>query len=174
MNITQLVHAGARGTGALQNPAPVSGALNLENILPDNCILLDLAATTYLEAVQAMIHHLCRCGYVTSYEECLFDVMSRETLASTILEGGIAMPHAKTTTARQLISAVAVCSGMEDTDKQGHPVRIIVLTVTPASEVLRYMDYIAAAALKLFRLPDLASLCACATASEFKARLLTS
>lgn len=115
----------------------------LSSIIPENCVIVDLQATSYRGALEELIRHLFRCGYVTSFEECLNDIMQRENLETTVMDGGIAMPHARSNSVEKMVSVIALCPGSKIVDNgNSEPITLIVLTVTPKNRNSPYMQYI--------------------------------
>ncbi len=146
--------------------------LPLEQVIPENCAVTDLQADSYESAVEEVVRHLYRCGYVDDFDACVQDVHSREALASTILDGGIAMPHAKTAHVQQMISVVAIFKdghGIQEGDKT---VRLIMLTLAPKDHDSPYMQYIAHQASRLCSLKSMDELCNAKSRAELRAFFL--
>ncbi len=115
----------------------------LASIIPQNCVIVDLQASNYKGALEELIRHLFRCGYVKCFDECFADVMEREGLETTVMEGGLAMPHARSNSVEKMVSVIALCPNNEIVE-EGHsePIKLIVLTVTPKNRKSPYMQYI--------------------------------
>lgn len=115
----------------------------LSSIIPQNCAIVDLQADSYKGALEELIRHLFRCGYVNSFDECLEDVMQRENLETTVMEGGLALPHARSNSVDKMVSVIALCRTDRITGPENHePINLIVLTVTPKNRNSPYMQYI--------------------------------
>ena len=125
--------------------------ISIDEILPENCCLTDLQATSYEEAIRELILYLHRLGHVQSTEMCMKDIMTRESIASTMLEKGIGMPHARTTQVKRMVSVIAL---YHDNSASNDTV-IIVLTLCPKEGNYPYMQYIAHIASVLLSFPKL-------------------
>ncbi len=152
----------AKDATVYDNVVPYTGTDNLplDQVIPSSGAIVDLQAHTYPEAIEEMVRHLYRCGTVTDFQGCLQDVMAREAMASTLLEGGVAMPHAKTAHVRQMVSVVAIFRGGGTIQVEGNPLRLILLTITPKDQDSPYMQYIAHQASRLCKLKSLDEICA--------------
>ncbi len=146
---------------AFDNVVPFNddAGLSLEQIIPENCALVDLQSENYKDTIEELVRHLYRCGHVSNYDECLQDVLSRESLASTVMDNGIAMPHAKSATVKQLISVVATFKngfGILDGNRE---IRLVILTLAPKDTDSPYMQYVAHQASKLCKQDSLEEIC---------------
>lgn len=132
---------------------------DLSLIIPEDCVITDMKAETFEDAMVQIVRSIADKGYVSSFDDCLADLQEREKLISTMLPGGIALPHAKTTSASKMLSVIALCTiskpiATEDIE----PFRgkhIIILTVSPKDKRCPYMQYIAHIASVLHKCPDL-------------------
>ena len=127
----------------------------LDKILPENCVLTDLQAQNYDDAINEMVLYLHRLGYVRDREMCIKDIRLRERIASTILEKGLAFPHARSTQATRLISAVGLCHDKCDNENLQSKTLIIVLTLCPKDVTYPYIQYVAHMASVLMNHPEL-------------------
>lgn len=143
-------------------------SLSLDKIIPEGGAIVDLQATTYIGAIEEMVRHLYRCGHVGDYAACLQDVLAREAQASTVMDKGVAMPHAKSSTVRQMVSVVAICRQDTPVEEDGKPLRLIILTVAPKDQDSPYMQYIAHQASRICSLASLDEVCAIKVPSELR------
>lgn len=130
----------------------------IEKILPNNCVITDLEADTYDAAINEMVLYLHRLGYIKDKEMCLKDIRLRERIGSTILEKGLAFPHARSTQVNRLISAVGLCHDKCARENSQSMTLIIVLTLCPKDVTYPYIQYVAHMASVLLAHPDLDSL----------------
>ena len=143
--------------------------IKLSEIIPQNCALVDLQSTSYEETLKELTRHLFRCGYVSDFDLCLKDIMEREALSSTILDGGLAMPHARSTTVGRLISVVAIFPSGKELEVNGQQVRLVMMTIAPKDQPGPYMQYIAHQASRLCAQNDLSFLDKCNTGKALRA-----
>lgn len=128
----------------------------LEEILPENCVLTDLQARNFDEAINEMVLYLHRLGYVKNRVMCINDIQIRERISSTVLEKGLAFPHARSTQVTRLISAVGLFHGQDgDSSARG---QIVILTLCPKEGAFPYIQYVAHMASVLLAYPDLDAL----------------
>ena len=160
----------AKDADVYDNVIPYTGhdSLSLDKIIPEGGAIVDLQATTYMGAIEEMVRHLYRCGHVGDYAACLQDVLAREAQASTVMDKGVAMPHAKSSTVRQMVSVVAICRQDTPVEEDGKPLRLIILTVAPKDQDSPYMQYIAHQASRICSLASLDEVCAIKVPSELR------
>ncbi len=123
----------------------------LGQILPEECVLTDLQSQDYEDALAEMVLHLHRLGYVRDWKACVEDIRCRERMASTILENGLAFPHAHSAQAMRLISAIGLCHRGESQSRDV----VIVLTLCPKEVIFPYIQYVGHVASVLMSLPKL-------------------
>ncbi len=152
----------AKDATVYDNVVPYTGTdyLPLEQVLPPNCAIVDLQAEEYPAAIEEVVRHLYRCGMVSDFQGCLQEVMAREGMASTLLDGGIAMPHAKSAYVQRMVSVVAIFRGGKTIQVEGRPLRLLLLTIAPKDQDSPYMQYIAHQASRLCKLKSLDEICA--------------
>jgi len=154
-------------------PYTANAGYSLAKIIPENCAITDLQSTTYRDALEEIARHLFRCGYINSFNECLNDILAREELSSTVLSGGIAMPHAKSNSVISMVSVIALCKIPVKADApEADEVHIIVLTVSPKDHQSPYMQYIAHIASVLHKYPDMEKLRSIASPEELRKQFI--
>jgi PTS system nitrogen regulatory IIA component len=106
--------------------------LKIADFLSPNAITIDLAATTKRAAIEELVGILAREGRIKD-AKATFDVLwQRETIGTTGIGQGIAMPHAKTDQANDLVAALGLSRrGVQFDSLDEQPVHIIFLLVTP-------------------------------------------
>ena len=103
---------------------------------------MDLKAEDFSDAVKEIIRKLAQSHLLRDEMLCLADVLKRESVFSTCMPGGIAMPHARTNGVSRLISAIAVSrKGIANADGT-ELTRIFVLTLSPEESGQPYLQYI--------------------------------
>ncbi|MBO5689093.1 MAG: cation:proton antiporter [Lentisphaeria bacterium] len=117
-------------------------SIKLAGILPKEAVIMDLEAEDFSDAVKEIIRKLAQSHLLRDEMRCLADVLKRESVFSTCMPGGIAMPHTRTNGVSRLISAIAVSrKGIANADGT-ELTRIFVLTLSPEESGQPYMQYI--------------------------------
>ena len=127
----------------------------LDKILPGNCVLTDLQAQNYDDAINEMVLYLHRLGYVRDMNMCVKDIRLRERIGSTIIEKDLAFPHVRSTQVTRLMSAIGLCKVKCDNDSPSTKTLIIVLTLCPKDVTYPYIQYVAHIASVLMNHPNL-------------------
>ncbi len=116
--------------------------IKLDRIIPSAAVITELEATDFASALQEIIGKLAESHLLKDAKLCEEDVFKRESIFSTCIPGGIALPHARSTGVSRLISAVAVSKkGVEASDGSGK-INIFVLTLSPMKADQPYLLYI--------------------------------
>jgi len=129
--------------------------LELTDFISPQLIKLELAATQKVEAIKELIALLDKSGYVTDVEAFLKSVLEREKVGSTGIGKGIAIPHSRTATVREVVVAVGRSTqGIEFEALDNKPVHLIFLIAAPIesgglylkalarlSRLLRYQEF---------------------------------
>ncbi len=139
----------APGANADANAAALARQAAFEvdpaKIIPPECVVTELKGSTSSEAIAELIGTLGKAGKLINANLCLRDLMDRESVASTCISGGIALPHAKTDGVNDLVAAVGVsrsgCSDPYALSKE--PVRIYILTLCPKQIPQPYLRFVA-------------------------------
>ena len=140
---------GAFGRRRGNQPPPVMSAsgkeLNIFDVLTEDCVSVDLQATTKEEAIKEMVDILGTRRKLEDAELCLSDVFARERIMSTGMQHGIALPHAKTDGPRTLRAAVGISKkGINFESVDGEPARIFILVLSPTKIAGPHVRFLAA------------------------------
>jgi len=104
----------------------------LTDLVHPTCIKVPLEAATRDAAIAELIDLLAAEGALSDPADALAAVLRRETIRSTGLGGGVALPHGKTAAATELLVAVGTCpEGIDFHSPDGRLVRLVVLLVGP-------------------------------------------
>ena len=104
----------------------------LTQILQPTCIRVPLESKDKESAIQEMVAMLARAGQITDTEDAFQAVMDREQQRSTGIGSGIAIPHGKCASAKELVMAFGIAGEpIEFESIDNKPVKIIVLLVSP-------------------------------------------
>jgi mannitol/fructose-specific phosphotransferase system IIA component (Ntr-type) len=103
----------------------------IDRITP-RVIKVPLVETTKDGVIRELIELLVAAGKITDFAQSYDAVLTREALASTGLENGIAVPHAKTTSVGDLAVAIGVAPGGVDFSAlDGKPSYLFFLLLAP-------------------------------------------
>jgi mannitol/fructose-specific phosphotransferase system IIA component (Ntr-type) len=126
----------------------------LTKFIASSCIEPDLKAGNKAGALRALTKMLFRRRRLEGETAVLNQILSRESIESTGIGRGIAVPHARAAGLEDLVCAVGRVSGGLDfnaVDKQ--PVHLIFLICYPPARQTTYLNFIASVA-KLLRGDD--------------------
>ena len=104
----------------------------LSELLNSRSVSPDLEATTKREAIVELVQLLESGHDFDSHGEILDQVMSRESMMSTGIGNGVAIPHGKARAVDRVIAACAVsANGVAFDAVDGEPAHIFILLVSP-------------------------------------------
>ena len=129
--------------------------MELTEFISPQLIKLELQSTRKVDAIKELIDLLDRAGYVTDAEAFLKSVLEREKVGSTGIGKGIAIPHSRTATVREVVVAIGRSpAGIEFDALDNKPVQLIFLIAAPVesgglylkalarlSRLLRYQEF---------------------------------
>ncbi len=129
--------------------------MELTDFISPPCIKLELASTKKVDAIKELIDLLDKAGYVTDADAFLKSVLEREKVGSTGIGKGIAIPHSRTSTVREVVVAFGRSpTGIEFDALDNKPVQLIFLIAAPVesgglylkalarlSRLLRYQEF---------------------------------
>ncbi|MEI8242950.1 MAG: PTS sugar transporter subunit IIA [bacterium] len=110
-------------------------------------ISLDLRAHTKEEALDQLIALCARSGAVVAPDEARAAIFAREQKSVTIIENGVALPHARTPAANRMVCAFGISRAgvaFDATDDQ--PAHFLAMVLAPPSETTEYTRLIGALA----------------------------
>jgi len=139
----------ARGIGGPGAPgAPAAHHLaNLGPYIKMDLLIPHLDATDKEGVIREMVQRLADRGQTADPVAALQAVLDRETVMSTGMQDGIAIPHARTDTASRLVCAVGLKpEGVAFDSLDGQPAQIFVLALSPKSVPAPHMQFMATVA----------------------------
>lgn len=106
--------------------------MRLRNYLRPELVITGFQATDLDSTLQGLAHHLSEAGAVPSEEEALAGLVAREGIHTTVLGGGMALPHTTLQGLEEPLIMVALSPepipfGPDDTE----PVRIFFTLLSP-------------------------------------------
>ena len=120
----------------------------LAGVLHPDTMIPNLASDSKIGAIKELVNVLHGRGVVADSLSFLQAVLERENLGSTVLEGDVALPHARSRTVQQLGMAVGVCPRPLDfpSGDDRHGVRLVCLIAVPSEAPGLYLGLLAAVA----------------------------
>lgn len=117
--------------------------VDLRTVLDSGCILVDPDAPDKESLVRALVGVLSSRGAVLDAEKLVADIMARESLGSTGLGSGCAVPHANSqAAARSSIAVARLAEPMDFGAPDGIGATIVVLMAGPAESMGTHLQII--------------------------------
>ena len=141
--------------------------MRLVDILDIKCVMVPLKALEKNQAITELIDLLDRAGRLDDYDTALKAVMQRESVRSTGVGQGFAIPHGKSSAVDQLVMAVGKTSepiDFESIDKK--PVDIIFLMISPLDKTGPHIQALAGISRLMTDLPTRSRIDECSTAEQ--------
>jgi mannitol/fructose-specific phosphotransferase system IIA component (Ntr-type) len=106
----------------------------LSELINEQAISLSLAARDKDSCIKELVQLLESAHRVNTKGEILSKVLQRESMTSTGIGNGVAIPHGKTRLLDHLVAACAVSpAGMDFDSMDGEPAYLFILLVSPES-----------------------------------------
>jgi PTS system nitrogen regulatory IIA component len=136
-------------------------------LVDERLVLPDLASKTLEEALEEMAQGLARAGIVRDPEDLKRRLVERESMGSTGLGGGLAIPHCKVRELGDVVLSIGVSrSGIDFRAADGVPVTLIFLVLSPADAPALHLQALARIS-RVIRMPGVAdSIRAASTARD--------
>lgn len=113
-------------------------------LIDENCVVLNMRPTSKEDAIRGIIEQLARANKLKNPEAILTSVLYRESLASTGLEKGIALPHAKTSEVENLVVGIGIVpNGVDFNSLDNKDANIIVLVLSSLNSVSAHVAFLA-------------------------------
>jgi mannitol/fructose-specific phosphotransferase system IIA component (Ntr-type) len=110
-------------------------SMKLSELLRPEAIRIPLEASDKEAAIAELVTLLERTHDIDSDGEVLSRVIARESMMSTGIGQGVAIPHAKARAAPTVVASCGVTrTGLEYESLDGDPVRLMILVVSPEAE----------------------------------------
>ena len=131
--------------------------LNLKELLGKDNILMNLETTTKEGIITEMIDHLAASGRIKNRKAALKAIMEREKKMSTGMQNGIAIPHGKTNSVPDLVTALGIKpEGMNFESLDGLPSRIFIMTLSPVNRTGPHVQFLSEIS-RILENPDIRS-----------------
>ena len=118
--------------------------MNLKTVLTKDTIKLHLKGSNKEEIINELLDILVAAKKIEDREAAFTAIMDREQKMSTGMKHGIAIPHGKTPTIRDLVACIGVSSNPVDFDSLDHqPCRIFIMTLSPVEKTGPHLQFLA-------------------------------
>lgn len=106
--------------------------MGLQNIFLRENIITDFSSGSKKEAIEKLAEHLFNCGYLVDDKVFVENILERESYATTGIGNGLAIPHGKGTTVKEVTLVFAKTSQPIDWDSlDNEPIDKIFLMAIP-------------------------------------------
>jgi PTS system nitrogen regulatory IIA component len=118
--------------------------MNLKTVLTKETISLHLKGTTKEAIINELLDILTAAGKIQDRAAAFAAVMDREQKMSTGMKHGIAIPHGKSATIRDLVACIGISDTPIDFDSLDHePCRIFIMTLSPLEKTGPHLQFLA-------------------------------
>ena len=117
--------------------------MKLCEILNEGNILLPVKSIQQNDAIQELLDHLEKMGYITGTKKLYTDIETYEKKQSTATGRGVAYPHCISTEVDELVCVLGVSQkGVDYNTPDGQLCHFIILTLSPLDEPNRHRKFI--------------------------------
>ena len=118
--------------------------MNLKTVISKDTISLHLKGTNKEEIINELLDILVVTKKIDDREAAFTAIMDREQKMSTGMKHGIAIPHGKTSTIKDLVACIGVSDNPVDFDSLDHqPCRIFIMTLSPVEKTGPHLQFLA-------------------------------
>jgi PTS system nitrogen regulatory IIA component len=118
--------------------------MNLKTVLTKETISLHLKGATKAEIIDELLDILVAAGKIQDRDAAYSAVMEREKKMSTGMKHGIAIPHGKSATIKNLIACIGISDSPVDFDTlDKEPCRIFIMTLSPLEKTGPHLQFLA-------------------------------
>ena len=118
--------------------------MNLKTVLTAETISLHLKGSTKEEIINELLDILLAAGKIEDRQAAYSAIMDREQKMSTGMKHGIAIPHGKSATVKDLIACIGISEKPVDFDALDHePCRIFIMTLSPVEKTGPHLQFLA-------------------------------
>lgn len=114
------------------------------DFLSEGCVLVDLQGKSKKEVVGELINILAKEKLIKDVDSATDAIIKRESIGSTGIGQGVALPHAKCEEVSNIVAALGISkSGIDFDSLDGEPVHIIFLMIAPPKSVSEHLKALA-------------------------------
>lgn len=114
--------------------------IRISEVLRPEGIILDIKSREKIAVIKELVTALINAGLVQNEELFLSDILKRENLESTGIGLGVAIPHARTKAAKELILSFGRSTpGVDFNSLDGKPSHLVFLIAAPEDQKSQYI-----------------------------------
>ena len=117
--------------------------MQLQELIPENCLLVGFEAQDKWDAIERMVEHLVGIGRLGTEvrSEHLDAVLARERSSPTGMEHGLAIPHAAVDDLEEVVACLAIApgEGINFDSVDGSRTHFVTLLLIPRSQKLLHI-----------------------------------
>ncbi|MDR2493791.1 MAG: PTS sugar transporter subunit IIA [Spirochaetaceae bacterium] len=118
--------------------------MNLKSVLSKETISLHLKGTTKEAIIGELLDILVEANKIHDREAAFTAVMDREAKMSTGMKHGIAIPHGKSSSIRDLVACIGISDSPVEFDAlDNQPCRIFIMTLSPIEKTGPHLQFLA-------------------------------
>lgn len=117
--------------------------MGLTEYLKGELILLDVTMPDKRSAIAKTVENMAKCEFVTNPSSFLEEVLKRESLGSTAIGEGVALPHARTQHVSDIVVAITRLAKPVNFTHDKEPVKLIFIIGTPLNAIGEYLKVLA-------------------------------
>jgi PTS system nitrogen regulatory IIA component len=118
--------------------------MNLKTVLCKETISLHLKGRKKEDIINELLDILVSAGKIPDKATAFSAVMDRERKMSTGMKHGIAIPHGKSATIKDLVACIGISDTAVDFDSLDHePCRIFIMTLSPLEKTGPHLQFLA-------------------------------
>ena len=118
--------------------------MNLKKVISEDVIRVPLASTAKDAVIEELLDILVSTGRVKDRARALKAIVDREAKMSTGMQGGLALPHAKTDAVDRLVVSFGTKpEGIEFQSLDGRPATMFVMTLSPLNRAGTHIKFLA-------------------------------
>ena len=118
--------------------------MNLKTVLSKDTINLNLKGSNKEEIINELLDILIAAKKIEDREAAFTAIMDREQKMSTGMKHGIAIPHGKSSTIRDLVACIGVSNNPVEFDSlDQQPCRIFIMTLSPVEKTGPHLQFLA-------------------------------
>jgi PTS system nitrogen regulatory IIA component len=118
--------------------------MNLKTVLTKDTVTLHLKGVSKEQIINELLDILVAAGKIEDRDAAYAAVIDREQKMSTGMKHGIAIPHGKSATVRDLVACIGISDvpvDFEALDKE--PCRIFIMTLSPLEKTGPHLQFLA-------------------------------
>ena len=118
--------------------------MNLKSVLTADTISIHLKGSTKEEIINELLDILTKANKIDNREAAFAAIMEREEKMSTGMKHGIAIPHGKSPSIKDMVACIGVSDNPVDFDSLDHqPCRIFIMTLSPVEKTGPHLQFLA-------------------------------